>query len=76
MQLRNRLKKMEQQLNISDNGFCACNGSMPIYTHTYADEGILRNPKDVEAEICGLCGRAVDKTVIVVDFTSKTGNPD
>jgi hypothetical protein len=69
---------MEKQLNVGNvsGEFCACNGSQPIYKSTYADDGILRNPEDVEAEICELCGRAVNKTVIVVDFTSKAGNPD
>ncbi len=78
MQLKNRLKKMEKQLNIGNvsDEFCACNGSQPICKQTFADDGILRNPEDVEAEICERCGRAVNKTVIVVDFTSKIGNLD
>jgi hypothetical protein len=70
MQLKNRLKKMEKQLNVSDE-FCACNGSQPIYKPTYADDGTLRSPNEADAEICELCGRAVNKTVIIVDYVSE-----
>jgi hypothetical protein len=78
MQLKNRLATLEKQLNVGNvsDEFCACNGSQPIYKQTFADDGILRRPEDADAEICELCGRAVNKTVIIVDFTSKAGNPD
>jgi hypothetical protein len=72
MQLKNRLKKMEKQLNVGNvsGEFCACNGSQPIYKYTHADDGILRNPKDADAEICERCGRAVNKTVIIVNYVT------
>ncbi len=65
--IQNRLKKLEKQV-IDDSTVCACNGSQPLYKYTYADEGILRNPSEADAEICKLCGREVNKKVIVIDY--------
>ncbi len=74
MRLRSRLKKIEERLNVGGE-FCACNGSQPLYKCTYADDGIRRDPNVTDAENCDVCGRAVNQTLIVVNFV-KSKKPE
>ncbi len=68
MQITNRLKKLENKSNVNGE-FCVCTGSsQPLYTVTYADNGVRREPDVTDAETCELCGRAVNQTLIVVNF--------
>ncbi len=74
MNIKSRLKRLEKVTD--DSNFCVCNGSQPISKQTYAEDGILRNPEDVEDETCELCGREVNKDVLIIDFVSKIRIPD
>jgi hypothetical protein len=72
MQLKNRLKKIEQQLNVSDE-FCAC-------TDTPKTEIILRRGEtdtitSAVAGSCEKCGKPVEKQTIILDFV-KAAKPD
>jgi hypothetical protein len=69
MQIKNRIEKLEQQLNVGSE-FCACNGSLPLWKCTYADDGIRRDLNVTADENCDVCGRAVNQSLIVVNIVS------
>jgi hypothetical protein len=74
MNIQTRLKKLEGE--IPDGEFCACNGRERVYKHTYADEGVLRNPEDAVDEYCGVCLHQINKCLIIVDYVSDAGTTD
>ena len=73
MQLRQRIKRMENQITARDSEFCQCDengsGNQKI-TWTNAHDGVLENPSAVEAEYCGVCKREINELVIIVNHVS------
>ncbi len=70
MSIKNRLKKLESEVQAAGE-FCACDkDSKEKIVCAYADDGVLRNPKEAEAEYCAVCALPVNKKVIIVDFVS------
>jgi hypothetical protein len=69
MNLRNRLKKIEKAAG-GKSEFCTCNGLEPIYKWTYADDGVLREPKETEADLCETCGKPTNRQLIIIDYVS------
>ncbi len=69
MNVKNKLKKMEKDLNINSE-VCTCNGLEPIYKWTYADDGVLRAPKETEAELCETCGKPTNRQLIIINYVS------
>jgi hypothetical protein len=68
MNLKRRITKLEKATGAG--GFCACNGLEPIYKWTYADNGVLRDTKETEAELCETCGKLTNQHLIIIDYVS------
>jgi hypothetical protein len=72
MNIKSRLKKIEEILNI-DSELCQCdeNGSgKQKVTWTDAHDGVLENPSAVEAEYCGVCKREINELAIILNHVS------
>ncbi len=76
MNLKTRIEKVERRAKVSD--FCICHGN-PRCESVYWEDGkpaicpeLLAGKPPPIPDTCDVCGKPINKTLIIVDFISST----
>ncbi len=72
MQFRNRLKKMEKELNVSE--FCGCVDT-PKFEFIERHDGEPDTVSSAVADVCEQCLKPIEKQIIIINYI-KSKKPD